>query len=80
MGLGVVQENNINRWSHTYLFTFWPPGPEDLLKVNSPKDSRGMVRACTRRSASHARAASRPLSAPSAGERVAYLYEYLEKL
>lgn len=51
---------------HTYLFTFWPPGPDDLLKVNSPIVSRGIVCACS--AASHVRAASRPSSAPWAGE------------
>lgn len=48
------------------LFTFWPPGPDDVLKVNSPIVSRGIVCACS--AASHVRAASRPSSAPWPGE------------
>lgn len=48
------------------MFTFWPPGPDDVLKVNSPIVSRGIVCACS--AASHVRAASRPSSAPWPGE------------
>jgi len=39
----------------SYLFTFWPPGPDDLLKVNSPMLWRGIASACS--IASHVRAA-----------------------
>jgi hypothetical protein len=37
-----------------YLLTFWPPGPDDLLKLNSPM-LLGIVSACN--CASHLRAA-----------------------
>jgi hypothetical protein len=46
--------------SLSYLFTFCPPGPDDLLKLNSPMLFKGIASAC--RVASHERATRRSSS------------------
>lgn len=47
----------------SYLFTFCPPGPEDLLKLNSPMLFSGIASAC--KPCNHERAARRSsLAAP----------------